>query len=1017
MARSQTPRLYHSTALLLPDARVLVAGGGRENGRSQPDPKDEPNAEIFSPPYLFKGARPAISSAPSIIQYGNTFTVATPDAARIASVSLIALSAVTHAFNENQRFVPLAFEQASGSLNVRAPANGNLAPPGPYMLFIVDSNGVPSVAAMTRLPAPNSSSNPAPTLSSISPTSGTTAGGTAITITGAGFLAGATVTLGGTAATGVTVVSSTSITAVTPAHTGGAVSVAVTNPDNQAGSLNNGYTYTSSNPAPTLSSISPTSGTAAGGTAITITGTGFLAGATVRLGGTAATGVTILNSTSITATTPVGAAGAVTVTVTNTDGQSGTLPGGYTYTSPTGGGGAIRFVQVKAATPQTASSSVTVTYTAAQTAGNLNIVAVGWNDTTSTVSSIRDSRGNTYSLALGPTTGTGLRQSIYYARNIAGGNNTVTVTFNQAAAAVDIRALEYSGLDTTSPLDVTAGAAGTGTSASSPVAASTAANELIFGAGMTKSHFTGGGSGFVSRVITNPDADIAEDQTVSKMGNYNAVAPTASASWVMQMATFRASGQGSGNPSPTVTSVTPNSGTTAGGTAMTITGTGFLAGATVSLGGTAAAGVAVVNSTTITATTAAHASGAVNVVVTNSDMRSGTLPNGYTYVSSNPAPTVVNVTPPSGTTAGGTAVTITGTGFLTGATVSLGGTSATGVTVVNSTTITATTATHGAGAVNVVVTNTDTRNGSLPNGYTYVSSNPAPTVATVTPPSGTTAGGTAVTITGTGFLTGATVSLGGTAATGVTVANGTTITAITAAHASGTVNVVVTNTDTQTGTLSNGYTYTASTGGGSIGFVQVKAATPSAPSASVAVTYTLAQTAGNLNIVAVGWNDTTSTVSAVSDSRGNIYAQAVVPTSGTGLRQSIYYARNIAAGSNTVTVTFNQAAAFVDVRVLEYRGLDTANPLDAAAGAAGSGSTPSSGSAATTATNELIFGAGMTTTHYTGAGSGFVSRIITTRDADIAEDRIVTTTGNYSAPALVTTSEWVMQMATFRAAP
>ena len=122
MARMQTPRLYHSTALLLPDATVLVAGGGRENGRSQPDPKDEPNAEIFSPPYLFKGPRPVISSAPSIIQYGTAFAVATPDAARIASVSLIALSTVTHAFNENQRFVPLAFDQASNSLNVHAPA-------------------------------------------------------------------------------------------------------------------------------------------------------------------------------------------------------------------------------------------------------------------------------------------------------------------------------------------------------------------------------------------------------------------------------------------------------------------------------------------------------------------------------------------------------------------------------------------------------------------------------------------------------------------------------------------------------------------------------------------------------------------------------------------------------------------------------------------------------------------------------------------------------------------------------
>ena len=213
MARMQTPRLYHSTALLLPDGTVLAAGGGRHNGRSQPDPTDEPNGEIFSPPYLFRGPRPTISSAPSIIQYASAFAVATPDAARIGSVSLIALSAVTHAFNENQRFVPLAFEINSGSLNVHGPVDGNTAPPGPYMLFLVDTTGVPSVAAMVRLPAPGSSTNPPPTVSAISPTSGTTAGGTAVTITGTGFLSGATVSFGGTAATGVTVASSTSISA------------------------------------------------------------------------------------------------------------------------------------------------------------------------------------------------------------------------------------------------------------------------------------------------------------------------------------------------------------------------------------------------------------------------------------------------------------------------------------------------------------------------------------------------------------------------------------------------------------------------------------------------------------------------------------------------------------------------------------------------------------------------------------------------------------------------------------
>ena len=124
--------------------------------------------------------------------------------------------------------------------------------------------------------------------------------------------------------------------------------------------------------------------------------------------------------------------------------------------------------------------------------------------------------------------------------------------------------------------------------------------------------------------------------------------------------------------------------------------------------------------------------------------------------------------------------------------------------------------------------------------------------------------------------------------------------------------------------------------------------TPQTPSGSVILSYPLAQTAGNLNIVAVGWNDTTSTVSAVSDSRGNTYTQAGTTTTGTGLRQAIYYAKNIAAGSNTVTVTFNQAAAYVDVRILEYSGLDTTSPLDVTAGAAGSSASANSGAATTT---------------------------------------------------------------------
>ena len=923
-------RLYHSVALLLPDATVWNAGSNPTRGTW------ESHMEIYQPAYLFTrdgsnnvipATRPTITSVPSNISWGGAFTVSTPNAANISQVVLVRPGSSTHAFDMDQRLVGMSFTAGSGSLTVTAPPNSKIAPPGYYMLFLINSNGVPSVAPFVLL---------------------------------------------------------------------------------------NG---SASNPAPTVTSITPNTGPAAGGTPVTITGTGFLPGATVSLGGTSATGVTVVSGTSITATAPAHAAGTVNVVVSNSDAQNGTLNNAYTYTSSGGGGGTISFVQVKAATPQTASASVAVTYPAAQTAGNLNIVGVGWNDTTSTVSNVTDSRGNSYALAIGPTSGTGLRQSIYYAKNIAAGSNTVTVTFSQAATFVDVRVLEYSGLDTANPLDKTAGAAGSGTTASSGAVTTTAANELIFGAGMTISKFTGAGSGFISRIITSPDADIAEDRTVSATGSYSANATNSSSNWVMQMATFKASGQGGGNPAPTVTSIAPNTGTANGGTAVTITGTGFLAGATVSLGGTAATNVNVGSSTSITATTAAHAAGGVNVVVTNTDAQTGTLPHGFTYSAGNPAPTVTSITPNTGTTAGGTSVTITGTGFLAGATVSLGGTAATNVNVVGSTSITATTAAHAAGAVSVTVTNSDAQSGSLPNGFTYSAGNPAPTVASITPNTGTTAGGASVTITGTGFLAGATVSLGGTAATNVNVVGSTSITATTAAHVAGAVSVTVTNNDAQSGTLTNGYTYTTSAGGGPITFVQVKAATPQTNSASVAVTYPVAQTLGNLNIVAVGWNDTTSTVTGVTDSQNNTYVLAIGPTTGTGLRQSIYYAKNIAAGTNTVTVTFSQAAVFVDVRVLEYSGLDTANPLDKTAGAAGSGTTASSGAVTTTAANELIFGAGMTISKFTGAGSGFISRIITSPDADIAEDRTVTATGSYSATAPNSSSNWVMQIATFQQAP
>jgi hypothetical protein len=145
-----TPREYHSTAILLPDARVLMAGGGHNYVNNI----NFYSGEIFSPPYLFKGARPTISSAPTgDVDYGSGFFVGTPDAADIASVVLVRGGAATHFFDMEQRRVPLSFTQTAGGLTVQAPADAGLAPPGYYMLFILNSAGVPSIAQFIRLPA------------------------------------------------------------------------------------------------------------------------------------------------------------------------------------------------------------------------------------------------------------------------------------------------------------------------------------------------------------------------------------------------------------------------------------------------------------------------------------------------------------------------------------------------------------------------------------------------------------------------------------------------------------------------------------------------------------------------------------------------------------------------------------------------------------------------------------------------------------------------------------------------
>ena len=238
---------------------------------------------------------------------------------------------------------------------------------------------------------------------------------------------------------------------------------------------------------------------------------------------------------------------------------------------------------------------------------------------------------------------------------------------------------------------------------------------------------------------------------------------------------------------PAVTSLSPTSGPAAGGTLVTIIGTGFTGAPVVDFGTTAATGVTVVNSSKITAVSPAG-TGVVDVTVTTSGGTSAaSTADQFTYIAA--APTVTSLSPTSGPAAGGTLVTITGTGFTGAPVVDFGTTAATGVTVVNSSKITAVSP-AGTGVVDVTVTTSGgTSATSTADQFTYIAA--APTVTSLSPTSGPAAGGTLVTITGTGFTGAPVVDFGTTAATGVTVVNSSKITAVSPAG-TGVVDVTVT---------------------------------------------------------------------------------------------------------------------------------------------------------------------------------------------------------------------------------
>ncbi len=583
-----------------------------------------------------------------------------------------------------------------------------------------------------------------PSVTAITPSSGPTSGGTAVTITGTNFITGSsTVKFGSTAASNVTVVSPTSITAASPAGTG-TVDVTVTTPGGtSATSAADHFTYAGT---PTVTSISPTAGPTAGGNTVTINGTNLTGATAVHFGSAAATNVAVVSAAQVTATAPAGTAGTADVTVTTPGGTSATSANDhYVYTN-----GPTVTAVAPTAGPLAGAISVTITGT-----GFTGATAVTFGATAATGFTVNSS---TQITATAPA-------------ESAGTVDITVTTPGGTSPATNADRYTFAAAPTVTGVNPTAGPITGATSVTITGTNLTNASAVKFGATGAIS-FTVNGATQITALAPAESAGTV-DITVTTPGGTSA---TSAADHFMY------------DPPPTVSAVNPAIGPPGGGLTVTVTGTGFIPNATtVTFGSTAASNVIVAAGGTSLSAISPPGAGGVDVRVSTPGGTSATgVADRFIYGP----PTVTNVSPSSGPTAGGTTVTITGTDFAANATsVRFGANTGSNVVVSSATSLTVI-APPGTGAVDVTVTTPAGTSATGPaDQFTYAAATPM--VTGISPSSGPTAGGTGVTINGTNFASGADVSFGSSPATNVVVVSSTQITA-TSPPGSGTVDVTVT---------------------------------------------------------------------------------------------------------------------------------------------------------------------------------------------------------------------------------
>ena len=576
--------------------------------------------------------------------------------------------------------------------------------------------------------------DPAPTVTSVSPDIGPVAGGTAVVVTGTGFVDGSTsVSFGLTPATDVVVSSATSLTAVAPANSTGSYDVTVTTSGSVSGSSAASPDDLFAYGPPTVSAVLPGAGVLSGGNIVTVVGTGFVAGATVSFGTTAATNVSVASATTLTATAPAATdVSTIDVTVTTPTADGGTSPTSindlYSYGAPT----------VTVISPNTGP---------ADTATLITITGTNF------------SPGDTVDFGATPATDVHVWGPTVITTNAPAtleGGTDITVANAVGTSPVVVAAQFAAGTPKVTGLSPAAGPAGGG------------GTVIVTGEGFVVGATVDFGATAAAGVTVTSPTTLVADVPVGSPGSVDVTVTDQQGTSSTSMADLYAFG------ASTVTSVTPDTGPVAGGTTVTVAGSNFVPGVVVSFGGVPGTGVTLnATGTSLQVTSPAESAGSVDVTVTNPEGTSATYINDLFAYG---APTVASIAPDAGPVAGGQDVIVAGNGFVPGATVYFGDTLSPSVTILSSGNGLVAVAPPGtAGPVDLTVTTpAGTSPITLKDAYFYGT----PEITAITPPTGATGGGTTVTITGSGFSPDSTVTFGFYPAASATVVSSTQITAV-----------------------------------------------------------------------------------------------------------------------------------------------------------------------------------------------------------------------------------------------